>query len=514
MKKQAIIIGAGPAGLCAAYELIEQGATDWDVTILEASPDIGGISRTAVHNGCRIDLGGHRFFSKSAEVNEIWRRLMPIQGAPSWDDRLLNRACDTVAGGPDPNRTDRVMLRRNRVSRIYYLRHFFDYPISIRPATVLAMGLWRTVRAGFSYLRSAVHKRLEKSLEDFYVNRFGRVLYSMFFEDYTEKLWGVHPSKISPEWGAQRVKGLSLWKALLNVFLPKGGKRETSLIESFIYPKYGPGQLWETMADELRARGARILMEAEVTGLEVAGNAVGAVVFRRAGSAAAERLPCDAVFSSMPVKDLVAAIPSAPADAARIAAELPYRDFITVGLKVDRLAIRNTTALKTVNDIVPDTWIYVQEREVRMGRIQIFNNWSPYLVDDPSRHVWVGLEYFCSEGDRLWTMDDGSFVTMAVDELRRIGVLGAGTPVLDSIRLRVKKAYPAYFGSYAEFDKVRAYLDSLGNLYCIGRNGQHRYNNMDHSMMCGLMAARALLGKCDKAAVWNVNTEDEYHESK
>ena len=317
-------------------------------------------------------------------------------------------------------------------------------------------------------------------------------------------------SKISPEWGAQRVKGLSLWKAILNIFMPKGGKKETSLIDEFIYPKKGPGQLWELMADEQRARGVDIRMDARVTGIETKGNAVCAVRL-----ANGESVACDAVFSSMPVKDLVAAFgPVAPAPVAKIAADLPYRDFITVGLLVDRLSIKNKTPFKTVNNIVPDTWIYVQERDVRMGRIQIFNNWSPYMVDDVTKHVWIGLEYFCSEGDSFWTMSDGDFIAMATKELRQIGVLDEVTPVLDSVRIKVKKAYPAYFGSYAEFGKVREWLDGFANLYCIGRNGQHRYNNMDHSMLCGMEAARALLGQGDKSAVWNVNTEEEYHEGK
>lgn len=505
--KTAVIIGAGPAGLTAAHELVRKGGDDWRVVVLEASEQIGGISRTAVHNGCRIDIGGHRFFSKAQEVNDLWAELMPVQGRPAKDDLLLKRPCNVEPGGPDPEREDAVMLRRRRVSRIYYLRHFFDYPISMKPATFLSMGLWRTFRAGASYLRSCFFKRQENSLEDFYVNRFGKVLYSMFFEDYTEKLWGVHPSKISPEWGAQRVKGLSLWKAVLNVL--GVGKKETSLIDEFIYPKKGPGQLWELLADKLRARGVEIRTQCTATGFRTRD---GRVVSVRTESG--EEFACDALFSSMPVKDLVAGFADAPEGVRRIAAELPYRDFVTVGLKVGRLAVKNTTSCPTVGDIVPDTWIYVQERDVRMGRIQIFNNWSPYMVDDVEKHVWIGLEYFCSEGDRLWTTPDAEFISMATDELRRIGVLGADEPVLDAVRIRVKKAYPAYFGSYAEFGEVRAWLDGFPNLYCIGRNGQHRYNNMDHSMLCGIEAVRALLGGTDKSALWSVNTEEEYHESK
>ena len=503
--KTAIVIGAGPAGLTAAWELRRRSG-DWRVVVLEESGEIGGISRTAVCGDCRIDIGGHRFFSKSKEVNDLWAELMPVQGKPSKDDLILGRECNVAAGGPDPETEDKVMLRRRRVSRIYYLRHFFDYPISIKPATFIAMGLVRTWKAGWSYLYSAFFKRPERSLEDFYINRFGRVLYSMFFEDYTEKLWGVHPSKIDPSWGAQRVKGLSLWKALVNIFIPKG-KKETSLIDEFIYPKRGPGQLWEAMAERLRNDGVEVRMNARVVGLDAADGKVSAVSLDDG-----TRIPCDAVFSSMPIKDLVAAFGNAPADVAEVASKLPYRDFITVGLLVDRLAIENRTKFLTVNNIVPDTWIYVQERDVRMGRIQIFNNWSPYMVDDVTKHVWIGLEYFCSEGDWMWKMEDDAFIGMATKELRQIGVLGADEPVRKSVRIKVKKAYPAYFGSYAQFGKVRGWLDGFSNLYCIGRNGQHRYNNMDHSMLCGMEAVRVLLDGADRSAVWSVNTEEEYHE--
>lgn len=507
--RTAVVIGAGPAGLTAAYALLEKGGGDWRVLVLEETGEIGGIARTAVHGKCRIDIGGHRFFSKNAEVNALWAKLMPVQGAPAWDDRALGRMKAYAPNGPDPEQEERVMLVRDRVSRIFYLRHFFDYPISLKIGTFLNMGLWRTWKAGWSYLRAACLKRPEKSLEDFYINRFGRVLYEMFFEDYTEKLWGVHPSRISPEWGAQRVKGLSLIKAVLNVLKPKGAKRETSLIESFLYPKKGPGQLWEILADEVRARGGEVRLNAKVTQVEASAGTITAVITEQG-----ERIPCDALFSSMPIKDLVAAFRQVPGNVREVAEALPYRDFITVGLLVDRLAIRNQTKIKTLNGLVPDTWIYVQERDVRLGRLQIFNNWSPYMVDDPARHVWVGLEYFCAEGDAMWEMGDDAFTDFAIAELRKTGILGPDTPILDSVRLRVKKAYPAYFGAYARFNEVRTWLDGFSNLWCIGRNGQHRYNNMDHSMLCGLEAVRSLLDGTPKSAVWAVNTEEEYHESK
>ena len=503
-----VIIGAGPAGLTAAYEFSRHSNGD-KIILLEETPEIGGISRTVVHGHCRIDIGGHRFFSRSKVVNDIWNELMPIQGSPSKDDLIVNRRCHVEDGGPDPERAELVMLRRHRISRIYYLRHFFDYPISIKWATFCAMGVIRTVKAGFSYLKSVFFKRREKSLEDFYINRFGAVLYSMFFEDYTEKLWGVHPSRISPEWGAQRVKGLSLWKAMLNVFTSDKGRKETSLIEEFLYPKRGPGQLWECMANRFVANGGDLRLNSRVVRLEVMAGRVSSVVL-----ADGSIIKCDAVFSSMPIKDLVAAFDDVPMDVSRVASDLPYRDFITVGLLLDEMAVKNATDFPTVNNIVPDTWIYVQEREVKLGRIQIFNNWSPYMVDDVTKHVWIGLEYFCSEGDKLWEMNDSDFIEMATNELKMIGVLSEQTKVLDSVRIKVKKAYPAYFGSYAEFGEVRKWLDAFPNLYCIGRNGQHRYNNMDHSMLCGIEAVNSFLNGNGKTKVWAVNTEDAYHEGK
>ncbi|MBR5840141.1 MAG: FAD-dependent oxidoreductase, partial [Victivallales bacterium] len=255
--------------------------------------------------------------------------------------------------------------------------------------------------------------------------------------------------------------------------------------------------------------GVEIRMNTSAVGIKTEPEKITSVALSDGSS-----IPCDAVFSTMPIKDLVAAADTAPADVKRIAADLPYRDFMTVGLLVDKLAIKNTTKIKTVNNIVPDTWIYIQERDVRIGRIQIFNNWSPYMVDDVSKHVWLGLEYFCTEGDNFWTMDDAAFIDMAIKELRQIGILDENAPIHKSVRIKVKKAYPAYFGSYAEFGKVREWLDTFSNLYCIGRNGQHRYNNMDHSMLCAIEAVRALLGETDKATIWKVNTENDYHEGR
>ena len=509
--KTAIIIGAGPAGLTAAYQLLKE--TDIKPIILEESEFIGGISRTAEYKGNRMDLGGHRFFSKNAEVNELWRELIPLQGAPSIDDKLLGVEKELAENGPDPEKEERVMLLRNRISRILFLHKFFDYPISLKLSTFKNMGLGRTVKAGCGYVKSAIFKKEEDSLENFYINRFGRPLYEMFFEDYTENLWGRHPSEISAEWGAQRVKGLSLSRAVWNVIskpFRSKDKVETSLIEQYLYPKKGPGQLWEFLADDIRKMGGEIILNTKVKGINISDDG------KRIESVTSEdgrEFAGDIVMSTMPVKDLVGGMgESAPEDVRRIAEGLPYRDYITVGLLVNKLKLKNETKVKTLTGNVPDCWIYVQEREVKLGRLQLFNNWSPYMVKDPQNTMWIGLEYFCNEGDEMWEKSDEEFISFAIDELASIDVIDK-EDVLDATRIKVKKAYPAYFDTYAEFDVVKDYLSDIENLWCLGRNGQHRYNNMDHSMLTAIEAVKAIKkGSVDKTDVWNVNTEKEYHE--
>ncbi|MBR6103033.1 MAG: NAD(P)/FAD-dependent oxidoreductase [Ruminococcus sp.] len=515
--KKVVIIGAGPAGLAAALELQKQDK-DISVTVLEGSDRIGGISQTVRWGGNRMDIGGHRFFSKSQEVMDWWSDLMPIQGSPSFDDKLLGREKPLAEGGPDPETEDNVMLLRERVSRIYYDRKFFDYPISLKPATIRDMGLITTAKAGFSYIGSCIFKKPETNLENFYINRFGKVLYSMFFEGYTEKLWGRHPREISAEWGAQRVKGLSVRAVLADVFRKvfhiKSAKVETSLIEQFWYPKYGPGQLWERAAELAKKNGAELLMNYRVKSVMLEGNKIKALI---CDTPDGERMIVGDVFvSSMPVKDLVGAMEGSEVcpKIRKIAKGLPYRDFVTVGLLVNKLDLVNKTGKKTLGNIVPDCWIYVQDKGVKLGRIQIFNNWSPYMVKDPENTVWIGLEYFCAEGDSFWNMSEKECVAFAVKELVKMGVIKKKA-VLGAHREKVKKAYPAYFDTYKHFDKVVSFLDRFDNLFCIGRNGQHRYNNMDHSMLTGIYAARAIAeGRTDKSDIWNVNTEKEYHEEK
>jgi protoporphyrinogen oxidase len=415
-----------------------------------------------------MDIGGHRFFSKDDRIMKLWQELMPLQGKPAFDDKILKREKKYNENGPDPEKEDRVMLVRTRVSRIYFLKKFFDYPISMSAQTIKNMGFVNTMKAGFGYAWSAIFKKKETSLRNFYINRFGLPLYKMFFEDYTEKVWGINPSEISADWGAQRVKGLSLSKAIWNIIKKpfitkkKGIEQknvETSLIEEFIYPKKGPGQLWETLADDIRAMGGIIRLETIAKSVHIEGNIVKSVTVDHNGTE--DTSPCDYLISSMPIKDLVNSLDSkVPEDVKKIAGNLPYRDFITVGLLVDKLKIKNETNTKTLNNIVPDCWIYIQDRSVRLGRLQIFNNWSPYMVKDPEHTVWIGLEYFCNEGDEMWHTPSEKFIEYAKNELDSIQVIDKND-VIDSVCVKVKKAYPAYFGTYAEFGKVREYWTPL-----------------------------------------------------
>ena len=514
--KNVIIIGGGPAGLTAAYELLSKGE-DIKVTVLEESQVLGGISRTVEHNGNRMDIGGHRFFSKDDTIMKWWSDLMPVQGQPSYDDKVLGHVKAFSKGGPDPETSDEVMLLRERVSRIYYKKHFFDYPVTMNMTTIKNMGLVTTFRAGMSYLASCVYKLPEDNLENFYINRFGKVLYSMFFEGYTEKVWGRHPSEISADWGAQRVKGLSITAIIKDMAMKLLGKKnndnaETSLIEQFWYPKYGPGQLWTLVGRKIEEMGGQILYGHRVTKIDTAPGRITKVLCETPDGI--KEFEGDEFISSMPIKDLVSGIDLIPGEIVDLAKGLPYRDFVTVGLLLNKLLLKNTTDKRTLGNIVPDCWIYVQDKGIDMGRIQIFNNWSPYMVDKPSDTVWVGLEYFCTEGDEMWNMSNDQWLRCAVKELRRMGIIGKKS-VKDYHVERVKKAYPAYFDTYDEFNKIRGWLDGYENLWCVGRNGQHRYNNMDHSMLTAIKAAQAIIsGKGSKSEIWNVNTESEYHEQK
>jgi protoporphyrinogen oxidase len=569
MTKRAIIIGAGPAGLTAGLELLRR--SEIQPVILEASEEIGGISRTIRYKGNRMDIGGHRFFSKSDRVMQWWIDLMPpevgeagetastgeisyqgkrrvvaiparlpeepvLRGAgpivhhhadadeADFEDDIESTAGEPVemlvaAETPDP---DLVMLIRPRKSRIYYLRKFFDYPITLTSTTLKNLGLARTLRVGTSYMKSRVSQITpEKSLEDFLINRFGRQLYLTFFKSYTEKVWGTPCNEISAEWGAQRIKGLSLTTAVKHFFKKTFGKKakavsgdvaqkgtDTSLIERFMYPKFGPGQLWEHVADLIREKGGEIHMGWKVDRIHCDGKRVVSI---DAVNASDERqtFAGEYFFSTMPMRELVEAMDVlVPENVREVSAGLQYRDFITVGLLLDRLKVKEQDG-----GLLKDTWIYVQEPDVILGRLQIFNNWSPYLVADPTK-VWIGLEYFCYDTDELWKMPDEELKKFAIAEVAKIGILNA-EDVLDGHVVRVPKTYPAYFGTYDRFDELREFTDGFENLFLVGRNGMHKYNNQDHSMLTAMTAVDGIVaGHVDKAALWEINTEQEYHEEK
>lgn len=514
--KTVVIIGAGPAGLTAAYELITK-SKEMEVIVLEESNEFGGISKTVSYKGNRMDMGGHRFFSKDPKVNLWWSKMLKDQCAPAKDELLLGIDNNYPQDGADPELQDDVMLKRHRVSRILFDSKFYDYPISLKPETLKNMGIITTMKVGFSYLGAIIHKLPENNLENFYVNRFGRRLYSMFFEYYTENLWGRHPREIDASWGAQRVKGISiiavLKDAVSKILKVRNRKVETSLIEEFKYPKLGPGQLWEVSADKIRSLGGTIYMNSKVTNVKIESNKAVSVSYM--SPEGTKSIAADYVISSMPIKDLVNGMNDVPDDVKRIAKGLPYRDYMTLGVLVSQLKLKNKTNIKTVGNIVPDCWVYVQDRNVKMGRFQIYNNWSPYMVSDLENTVWLGLEYFTNEGDELWNMNESEFSDFAVKEMLKLGLIDNIDCVLDTHMEKVKKAYPAYFDTYDEIDKVISYLDGIENLYCVGRNGQHRYNNIDHSMITSFEAVDCILtGNNDKSALWNVNTEKEYHEEK
>lgn len=519
-QKKAIIIGAGPAGLTLAYELLEQ--TDILPIIFEITGDIGGISKTVEYKGNRIDIGGHRFFSKSEKIMDWWKNILPLQSSPSIDDKILGRNVPLDNGSADPEKTDKVMLFRSRLSRILFLRKFFDYPVSLSLNTFLNLGPFRIIKIGLSYIKTKFCPKKEKTLEDFFINRFGKELYQTFFKDYTEKVWGVPCSEIKPEWGTQRIKGLSITKTLLNAIkklLPhkhdiKQKEQETSLIEQFMYPKLGPGYMWETVAKMIEEKDGKIQLNKEVVRIKHENGKIASVFIKDKQTGEITEQKADYYISSMPVKDLINAMgENVPDDVCKISKGLKYRDFITVGLLLSKLKIKNNSKIKTINNIIPDNWIYIQEKDVKLGRLQVFNNWSPYLVEDRN-NVWLGLEYFCNENDNLWNMPDNEFSQFAIDELTKIGIINKEN-VLDSVVIRMPKAYPAYFGTYENFDLIKSYVNKFENLFLVGRNGMHRYNNMDHSMLSAMAVVDNITNNIKtKENIWDVNAEDEYHETK
>ena len=533
-KKKAIIFGAGAAGLTSAYELLDK--TTIKPVVYEKSSDIGGLSKTVNYKGNRIDIGGHRFFSKSSKIMEWWCNILPLQGSLTREDIILKRDVpvshefkyrkikDTkivIKSPPDPEKEDRVMLYRNRISRILFLRKFYDYPVSIKLQTIKNLGFIKTIKIIWSYLLVQIFPKKElKSLEDFFISRFGNELYRVFFKDYTEKVWGVSCRVINANWGIQRVKGLSVSKSITHATKNRFMKTntisqkntETSLIGRFLYPKFGPGQMWETVAEIISTEGGTIKINHEITNILLEGNRVKSVQIRDNTSGKITEEKADYFFSSMPIKDLINRIePSPDENIKNIASNLVYRDFIIAGILLSELKVKNTTKIRTVNNIIPDNWIYIQEKDVHLGRIQVFNNWSPYMAAHENT-IWVGAEYFCTEGDELWSLPDNDFLQLAMKELEKIDFIDTNS-VKDGCVIRVPKAYPSYIGSYERISEVIAYLNTIENLFLIGRNGMHRYNNQDHSMMSAMAAVENVMkGITRKDNLWKINVEEEYHE--
>ena len=473
-----VIAGAGPAGLTAAYELTKHGAS---CVVLESEPAlVGGISRTDTYKGYRFDIGGHRFFSKSQEINKLWREILG-------DDQFLTR---------------------KRMSRIYYNRRFFHYPLKPLDA-FRKLGPIRSARILLSYIQSRLQPIApERSFEDWTVNRFGRVLFDMFFKTYTEKVWGMSTSEISADWAAQRIKGLDLTKTVLNALFggwskgkaKGGGEVIKTLIDSFQYPRLGPGQMWEAARDKVRLGGNAVHHDRKVSRIEHDGSRVVAMIAADS-EGRTTRYEGEHFVSTLPIRALIRAMdPVAPPEVVQAAESLRYRDFLTVVLILDR------------PETFPDNWIYIHEPDVKVGRIQNFKNWSPDLVPDPSKSS-LGLEYFCFEGDDLWSMPDEELIALGRAEVETIG-LAKSADVVDGCVVRMPKAYPVYDDVYQDHLRViRDWLRPLGNLELAGRNGMHKYNNQDHSMMTALLAARNILG-LGRYDTWKVNTDAQYHEGQ
>ncbi len=512
--KKAIIIGGGPAGLTAAYEFVKY--TQIQPIVLEKSEFWGGISRTVNYKGNRIDIGGHRFFSKSDVVMDWWNTILPVL---SEENQLTisyqNKTADVQVKQTTDENSDDVFLVRKRKSRIFYLRKFFNYPISLNPQTLSNLGIIRTIRIGFSYMKSVLFPiKKEKNLEDFFINRFGKELYKTFFKDYTEKVWGVKCTEISPEWGAQRVKGLSIKKTILHFIKQSfSSKRkdikqkdvETSLIEYFLYPKFGPGQMWEKVAEIVQSEKGELHQNVEVVKIHTQDKKVIGVTTKNSITQEENYIEGDYVISTMPVKELIKSLQtdSIPKNVSEIAEGLEYRDFITVGLLLNKINHKS----------IDDNWIYVQEPDVKVGRIQFFNNWSPFMVVDSDK-LWIGLEYFCNEGDELWNNSEEQMKQLGVSEMIKMGMINQND-VVDSVVIKMEKAYPAYFGTYDRIDELITYVNEYENLFLIGRNGMHKYNNQDHSMLTAIETVKNIQkGKFNKDNIWSINTEQEYHESK
>lgn len=469
MNKEVVIMGAGPAGLAAGYELAKNGI---EPLLFEADDQVGGISKTVEHHGNYFDLGGHRFFTKLDDVNAVWQEVLGDQ-----------------------------FQKTPRLSRIYYNNRFFNYPLTAMNA-LLGVGLFDTARILMSYCAAKMFPSpTENTFEEWVSNRFGKRLFSIFFKTYTEKVWGIPCSEIQAEWAAQRIKGLSLYSAIMNaLFKPKNSNIKT-LIDRFDYPEFGPGMMYTAMRNRIEAMQGTVRMREKVTRVNHDGRRVVSVESTAADGAVSVHRGTD-FLSSIPITELIAILsPAPPEKVLRAAGHLKYRSLVTVDITIDQ------------QELFPDNWIYIHSPEVKLGRIQNFKNWSPSMVADPSKTT-LGLEYFCDEGDDFWNMDDETMFRLAADEVAKIKICDKNK-IEDHLVVRVPKAYPVYDMDYPErMRTVRDYLAGFENLQPIGRYGMFKYNNMDHSVLTGLLAARNIMAGALVHDVWNVNTEEEYHEEK
>ena len=510
-KKKVIVIGAGPAGLTAAYELAKTGR--YDVLVLEADHQVGGISRTINYKGNLIDIGGHRFFSKSDQVLEWWAQFLPVIDTTQDHQEITYHNRTKGIDNLVLKSAENAMLIRPRLSRIYFKQRMYDYPLKISLKMMLNLGKKRSLRMMRDLIKSWLFPiRPEKNLEDFYINRFGNEIYRMFFKDYTKKVWGKACKDISAEWGRQRVKSLNVpelvWNSLTRMlgigrFTNRNASR--SLIEKFLYPAKGPGMLWEKVASECLAMGVELRQGAHVRQLSVENGRISSVCWHEGGGD--HSASPDLVLSTMPLRHLFRSMGDAvPPAVAEVASNLEYRDFLIVGLKLERLCFDSEQG----HDI-RDNWIYIQDKGVKVGRLQLFNNWSPFMVSGGGQ--WIGAEYFCDKGDDLWDMRDEDLIRLALEELASIGILETDKYV-DGTVFRCPKAYPSYTGIYTDIQCLRDHMETIGNLYPMGRNGLHKYNNQDHSMLTAFKAVELIeRGETSKEELWTVNTEDDYHES-
>ncbi len=511
MKQKAVIIGAGPAGLTAAYELSKTNT--FTPLILERSKRVGGLSTTITYKGNKIDIGGHRFFTKSDTIMQWWLSFLPIEKGYGKSELTYHGRKQAVTSKhlfQKRNKND-VMMIRNRLSRIYYKGKFFEYPLELNLKTIQSIGVLDSFWFLFSYIQAIVRPiKPEITLEDFFINRFGKKLYETFFKTYTEKVWGKKCSEIPALWGKQRVKGLSMKKAVVNGVLKMirpqhfspNKKTETSLIEKFLYPKYGPGQLWNLVSKVAKKNGAELKFESEIESIHIQNSRVSSITYRDRNQKK-YKTAASVVISSISIQELVPLItPPPPKKILQIAAGLEYRDFLVVGILLKKTTVK-----------LHDNWLYIHDPIVKVGRIQIFNNWSPSMVKD-KKTVWIGMEYFSNTDDDFWKQKDIEIITIAKKEIAALG-LASEDMVIDATIYRAPKAYPAYTGSYSQFEALKRYLNRIENLFLIGRNGMHKYNNQDHSMLTAIEAVNIIVEKRrDKNSIWDINTEEEYHETK